>query len=227
VVAGGPGGHDGFGRTLAAGAAALLGVGAAPHLLLPWYVRRAVRGDERDASLPGDDIVADARTGYTLAITIRATPSAVWPWLVQMGQGRGGFYTHEWVERLLRAGIRNVDRIVPALQRLAVGDTIRLTPDPYLGRRGQFMTVAEVRPEHALVLRQTLPNGTTGTWALVLRAEGHRDTRLLSRRRGTRASLFDRAMAPGYVLMDRGVLRGIRARAEASGVGERSPLGGS
>ena len=224
ALAGGP--HH-LRRTLLSGAAALLGVAAAPYLLLPWYVRRGARTSERDAPLPGDDIVAEARTGYTLAITIRATPSAVWPWLVQMGQGRGGFYTHEWVERLLRAGIRNADGIVPALQRLAVGDTIRLTPDPYLGRPGQFMTVAEVRPERALVLRQTLPNGTTATWALVLRPEGHRGTRLLSRRRGTRASRFDRAMAPGYVFMDRGVLRGIRARAEAADADERSPPGGS
>jgi hypothetical protein len=64
-----------------------------------------------------------------------------------MGQGRGGFYTHAWIENLLGADFHNADRTVPGLQRLAVGDTVRLTPDPYLGHPGQFMTVAKIEPQ--------------------------------------------------------------------------------
>jgi hypothetical protein len=183
------------------------------HVILGWYTRWGTQYDERGAPLPGDEIVTDPETGYTLATTIPAAPTAIWPWLVQMGQDRGGFYTHEWIENLLGADIHNADRIVPALQRLAVGDTIRLTPDPYLGRPGQIMTVAGIEPQRALVFRQTLPNGAPATWALVLRPQGEGTTRLLSRRRGGRPSLFDRVMWPGYVFMDRGVLRGIRRRA--------------
>ncbi|HEY9514252.1 MAG TPA: hypothetical protein VIQ74_01130 [Gemmatimonadaceae bacterium] len=195
-------------------AGALLISGAAARLLLPWYCARGTRSDERRASLPGDDIVAEPETGYTLALTIRAAPSEIWPWIVQMGRGRGGFYTHEWVENLLGAGIQNADRIIPDLQHLAVGDRIPLTPDPYLGRPGQWMLVARIQPERSVVFRQTLPNGATATWSMVLRPQGDGTTRLLSRRRGGQPTLFDRVMKPGYMFMDHGVLRGIRGRVE-------------
>ena len=213
--------HDSHGRRRLGllAAAALLPLAILPYLLVRWYLRRGASDEERRAALAGDGVVARPRTGYTLGITIRAAPREVWPWLAQMGQGRGGFYTHEWVENLLGARIHNAGRIVPALQRIGVGDTIRLTPDPYLGRPGQLLTVAEVRPERALVLAQTLPNGEPGSWAFVLRPVrgpgGAEATRLLFRRRGGRPTPFDRVAMPGYVFMDRGMLRGIRERAES------------
>ena len=119
------------------------------------------------------------------------------------------------MENLLGANIRNADSIVPTLQNLASGDTVRLTPDPYHGLPGQFLVVAEIQPRRALVFRQVLPNGSPGTWTFVLNRLNDGNSRLLFRRRGTQPSLFDRIMAPGYVLMDRGMLRGIRSRAEA------------
>jgi hypothetical protein len=137
-----------------------------------------------------------------------------------MGQGRAGFYTHEWVENLLGADIHNADRVVPTLQHLAVGDNIRLTPDPYLGQPGQFMTVADIQPERALVFRQVLPNGSLATWALLLLPQDGASTRLLARRRGGRPTVFDRVMAPGYVFMDKGMLRGLRRHVEASRLGQ-------
>jgi hypothetical protein len=149
-----------------------------------------------------------------MATTIGTGPSEIWPWLVQMGQGRGGFYTHEWIENLLGADIHNADRVVSAWQQVAVGDAVRLTPDPYFGQRGQFMTVAEIQPERALVFRQTLPNGSPASWAFLLLPKADRMTRVVMRRRGGDPTLFDRVMAPGYTLMDRGVLRGLRQRAE-------------
>jgi hypothetical protein len=194
--------------------AAVLAPLAAAHVLLPWYIRIGTTESERGSPLPGDDIVPHPKTGYTVGMTIHAAPSAIWPWLVQMGQGRGGFYTHEWIENLLGADIHNADRVVSAWQRLEVGDKIRLTPDPYLGQPGQLMTVAEIQPERALVLRQTLPNGSPASWAFLLRTEGHGRTRILMRRRGGGPTLFDRVMAPGYALMDRGMLHGLRQRAE-------------
>jgi hypothetical protein len=197
-------------------AGCLLALAAVPYLALPWYARLGTENHERLAALPGDAIVPTARSGYTLATTIRARPSEVWPWLLQMGQGRAGFYTHEWIENLLGADIHNADRIVPSLQHLAVGDTIRLTPDPYLGQPGQFITVTDIQPERALVFTQTLPNGATGTWALALAPGSDHTTRLLLRRRSGQPSFFDRVMKPGYVFMDRGMLQGIRQRVEAA-----------
>jgi len=186
----------------------------ATQVALPWYIRRGVRDEERTARLPGDDIVIRPETGYTMAITIRAGAPAIWPWLVQMGQDRGGFYTYERVENLLGANIHNASRIVPAWQQLEVGNTVRLTPDAYFGQPGQFMRVAEVDPNRALVFRQTLPNGSTATWAFLLLPEQDGTTRVIMRRRGGRPTLFDRIMCAGYAVMDRAVLYGLRQRAE-------------
>src|SRR4029078_12220254 len=105
----------------------------------------------------------------------------------------------ECIENLVGADIHNADRIVPALQRLTVGDTIRLTPDPYLGRPGEVMTVAEIEIQRALVFRQTRPNDAPATGARVLRPQGKSTTGLLSRRLGGRPSRFGRVMWPGYV----------------------------
>jgi hypothetical protein len=195
-----------------AGASAVLLIGL-PQLFLPWYVHLGATADERHMALPGDSIVAHPTTGYTLAITIETPAESVWPWIAQMGQGRGGFYTHTWIENLLGADIQNADSVNSSLQNLAAGDTVRLTPNPYLGRPGQFMLVAEFKRPHALVFEQRLPSGGTASWALILLEDDDGTTRLITRRRGSRPSLFDRVMEPGYVLMDRGVLRGIRERA--------------
>lgn len=186
----------------------------AAYSVYPWLCRRNVDESEASAPLPGDDIVQDSVSGYTLAVNISAPPSRVWSWLVQMGQGRAGFYTHEWLENLIGADIHNADRIVSHLQQLVIGEQIRLTPDPYKGQPGQFITVASIDPPRALVLRQQLPSGGTGSWAYVLRPAGNESTRLLFRRRGSRPSLFDRIMAPGYCYMDMGMLAGIKERAE-------------
>jgi hypothetical protein len=202
-------------RELAKASGAALLVLAGIYFIVPWYLCQDTMVEERSASLPGDQIVSTPKTTYTLATTIDATPSEIWPWLVQVGQGRAGFYTHEWIENLLGADIHNANRIVPALQDVSAGDRIRLTPDPYFGQPGQFMTVAAIEPQHTLVFEQTLPNGSKASWAFVLRAQDDGTTRLLSRRRGGAPTLFDRVMRPGYVYMDRGMLRGIRKRAEA------------
>jgi hypothetical protein len=97
-----------------------------------------------------------------------------------------------------------------------VGDRVRLTPDPYFGQPGQFMTVAEIHVERALVFRQTLPNGSPASWAFLLQPEDHGRTRVVMRRRGGDPTLFDRVMAPGYAFMDRGMLHGLRQRAEGT-----------
>ncbi|HEU0030740.1 MAG TPA: hypothetical protein VFQ53_08905 [Kofleriaceae bacterium] len=192
----------------------LLAAGVLAYVGYPWWCRRVVTRAEAGAVLPGDELVPDPTTGYTLATTIAAPPSAIWPWLVQIGQGRGGFYTHEWVERALEADIHNVDYLVSELQHLEVGDRIRLTPDPYLGRPGQSLVVARADRNRALVLAQQLPSGGTGTWAFVLEPIANNATRLVFRRRGTQPSRFDRIALPGYYYMDRGMLAGLRKRAE-------------
>jgi len=185
------------------------------YFVYPLHCRSSATDTETSGQLPGDLIVVSPRAGYTLAITINAAPQEIWPWLKQMGQGRGGFYTHEWVENLIGADIQNADSILPALQDLSLGDSIRLTPDPYLGNEpGQYITVAEIDSPRVLVFRQKLPNGGSGSWTYVLNGLSDGTTRLAFRRRSSQPSLFDRLALPGYYFMDMGMLAGIRERAE-------------
>ena len=166
--------------------------------------------EEVARTLPGDELLPDAAVLSTRAVTIDAPPSAVWPWLVQMGSGRGGAYTYDWIENLFGLGIHSADTIHPEWQDLAVGDVIP-------GRRSlSDMRVEVLEPERALVLRS---EDGTWVWAFVLdELEG--TTRLISRNRVAMVepSLGDRigmaVMEPGSLVMERKMLHGIRERAE-------------
>jgi hypothetical protein len=133
-----------------------------------WITRWGTTETELQQRLPGDDLVPDVREQLTYAITINAKASAIWPWLVQIGQGRGGWYSYEWLENVLGADIHNVDRIYPEWQNLKVGDRVRMYregsgPPPY--------EVAALEPERALVLGHRLGDQPTlwgESWAFVL-----------------------------------------------------------
>jgi hypothetical protein len=175
---------------------------------------------ERVAELPGDELLPEGRI-TTYAITIAAPPHQVWPWLVQIGRGRGGFYTYTAIERLLGADIVNLDRIDLSLQTLKPGDRIWMTPERYLGRlAGQFWSVREVLPGRAVVLERKPPESPQrAIWSFVLEPSASGMTRLLDRhrsepRRRLAGSLSDRFWLVGTFLMERGMLRGIKVRAE-------------
>jgi hypothetical protein len=194
----------------------------------PWIGRWGSTDTERSRPLPGDELVADADE-QTHAVSIDAPAASVWPWLVQMGQGRGGFYSHDRLERLVGAGIRNADRIHPEWQQLAVGDLVRTyRPVPRFEPLGWLVGVVD--RGRALVLHEPKRDGViNSSWALVLDDVGER-TRLLSRwrfrRRGPGDVLFKRLVFdPVHFVMETGALRGLKARAEGAraGVGcERS-----
>jgi hypothetical protein len=111
-----------------------LGLGYAALSLLArrWHRTWGATAEEAKRTLPGDELISAGDAQTTRAVDVDAAPGAVWPWLVQMGQGRGGLYTYEWIENLLGARIHNLDHIDPELQQLAVGDHVRLTPEVYL-----------------------------------------------------------------------------------------------
>lgn len=165
---------------------------------------------ERSASLPGDEIVADAAIQTTRAITIVAPPAAIWPWLVQMGPSpRAGVYTYDWIERRLGIDIANSDCILPEFQHLDAGEFFALNKD---GTNG--LTVRRVDPEQALVLEWTAGS----SWAFVLLPE-EGSTRLISRNRipggGWKFWLGMVAfMEPGSLVMEWKMLRGIKERVE-------------
>jgi hypothetical protein len=117
--------------------------------------------------LEGPDIVA------TRAISIDAPPSAVWPWLVQMGPGRAGAYTYDWIENLFGLNMHSADRIVAGWQRLEVGEVLR----SHEGRPGMRVEILE--PERILSNRSEAGDWV---WTFVLVPENG-STRLISRNR--------------------------------------------
>jgi hypothetical protein len=176
--------------------------------LLHWGATRA----EVERSLPGDDLLSEATAESTMAITIGAPPDAIWPWLRQLGQGRGGFYSYEWAENLVGLDIHNADEIRPEYQSLSVGDRIRLA------RADRFpeatLEVAALDPERSLVLAHTA-EPTGWVWSFVLDPVDEATTRLLVR---SRVRLPDNPLArvaaqsvldPVTFVMTRGMLRGI------------------
>ena len=182
---------------------------------------------ERLRALPGDKWVEDAQVVADHAITLAAPPAVVWPWLVQVGWHRAGWYTARWVDQLFfPSNLPSADRIVPELQHLEVGDFV---PDGAFDTLCGFVVVEE-EPERHLVLRSTshLPlswrrrgiAGVDWTWAFVL-VPTSGGTRLLFRWRahtrpwwltlGAHAFLL-----PADYVMSRSMLRGIARRVAAA-----------
>ena len=182
----------------------------------PWMDRWGSTPQERRLPLAGDELVPDAEQ-QTHAIAIDAPPEAVWPWLVQIGQGRAGFYSHDRLERLVGADIRNADEVHPEWQ-LAVGDLVRTyRPIPRFEPLGWI--VATVEAARLLVVREPERAGIiNSSWAFVLEPDGER-TRLLSRWRFRRRGVAHRAFKwfvfdPAHFIMETGVLHGLKARVE-------------
>lgn len=94
----------------------------------PWMRHWGTSPAERRRSLPGDELVPDPEIVIDHGVTIEAPPESVWPWLAQIGQDRGGFYSYEWLENLAGCKMRNAERIHPEWQRRAVGDPVVLHP---------------------------------------------------------------------------------------------------
>ncbi len=211
-----------------------LGLGAAGYLGLQrlgrgWGATRA----ERRGPLAGDSLVPDPHGQTTHAVTIAAPPAEVWPWLVQIGYHRGGWYTYPWVDHyLFHMSNPSADEIVPELQELAVGDRI---PDGEPDTA--WYDVVELEPDRHLVLHSTthLPvqwrqNPELGawvdwSWVFALRPVGADGTRLILRARGSCGPWWIRAVWVGVIIpadfvMARSMLRGIRERAERAHAAE-------
>jgi hypothetical protein len=184
----------------------------------PWFLKWGATPAELVKALPGDDLVPDARASATRAITIKAPPERVWPWIAQIGQGRGGFYSYEWLENLFGCRITNADRIHPEWQDVKAGDGVRLHPSM------APIPVAAVENERALVLggpHSPDPRIPPVTWAFILEPAPGNATRLLIRWRARPAeSVADTIMnkyliEPIHFIMERRMMLGIRERAEA------------
>jgi hypothetical protein len=209
----------------------------------PWRHQWDATADEAARPLPGDDLVAEPEFDQTMAVTVDAPVSAIWPWLLQMGYGRGGWYSYDAIDML-----GNSSRVIrPELQDLRVGDIVPFAP-------GIGFRVDVIERERALVLygddelvaqqEQAARESGEGeqatnpgmklagalseanmrefrvSWAFVLEPLGDGRTRLLERFRARStpgpATAFVRPLVDqGHFLMTRKQLLGIRDRAEA------------
>jgi len=187
-------------------------------IIRPWMLAWGATQAERNAQLPGDDLEPNASYATTRATTIDAPPDSIWRWLVQMGQDRAGFYTHNWVERLLRSGIPDVQAVHPEWQNLAVGDLIRTNHD--IGDKPMGWPVVIVDPPRALVVRsKSMP---AGTYAFVLQPIDMDHTRLIVRDRAAwrirewpfAALIYE----PLHAYMETGLMRGLKQRVERTNI---------
>ena len=202
----------------ASGLALAAGLEAATYpLWRDWCLTWGAAGGEVTRPLAGDDLIPDAPLVSTRAIGIAATPDAIWPWLVQMGPGRGGAYTYDWAENIFGLNMHSADTIIPEFRDLAVGDGFGL------GRHGPVLRVAMLDPRRSMVLRS---DDGAWTWSFTLTAAdspGPPATRLISRNRFRQPpSPLSRAvtrylMEPGSLVMERKMLLGIKERAERRG----------
>jgi hypothetical protein len=201
----------------------VLAVGAGALGVQALHARRnwGATADEAATTLPGDEFVADPAEQTTLAVPVDAPADEVWAWLVQIGQGRGGMYSYDWLENLIGLDIHSTDEIREEWQRLVAGDRVVVVPEGYGPMpAGYSFSVARVDPGRALVLRQAPPEHPwNGVWSFHVVPTGDRGCRLLSRARTERQAQLGLRVAtrlgePVTLVMTRRMLRGIKQRAE-------------
>lgn len=183
--------------------------------LRPWQRTWGASRAEARRPLPGDAITPRADYETTRAITIDAPADMVWPWLVQLGQGRGGFYSHDWLENFFGLDIHSSDRIVPEWQDVELGDPVRMAPPDRFDGAAR-MEIALIEPGRALVLRspEEAPDNQAASWAFVLDPVDDSTTRLIVRTRMMTTPAMRVLLDPAHFLMERKMLHGIKQRAE-------------
>ena len=210
--------RDKFGMALVAAGTASLSLYAL--VVRPWHLRWGATDEELTERLPGDKVKPDAGLQVTHAITVNAPASEIWRWLVQIGQGRGGFFSYDGLENAFGLDIHNVDEIRPELQELRIGEFIRSAHEGWLGGRFDDKAgwyVVELQPNHALVLRDEIERGS---WSFILKRIDANTTRLIARVRGSKPSgvawkLFHYTFfEPAHFIMERKMLLTLKEKAE-------------
>ncbi len=203
----------GASKRIIGGVALATGIWAAsyPGLFRQRCLTWGATPDEVARVLPGDELLDTADIVSTRAVTIDAPPNAIWPWLVQMGSGRGGAYTYDWIENLFGLGMHSAHEILPQFQDVNVGDEMQLGPNR-----------PKMRVEVLDVERVFTVRFEDGTWVWTFALfPNHEATRLVSRNRiatpnaSLRTRLFNLLFVePGSLVMERKMLLEIKKRAE-------------
>ncbi len=191
----------------------------------PWHLKWGATSEEADRLLPGDDLIPNAKINATHAITINAPIERVWPWIAQIGQGRGGFYSYEAIENAMGLDIHNADRILPEFQSPQVGEKLPLA-------EGFGVPYVIVDAPRTLVIHGDTRTGTVEVpglrpgdylavqWGWYLEQLDDHTTRFIERWRADYGSgqmntlIYRLFMEPGAFIMERKMLLTIKARAE-------------
>lgn len=178
-----------------------------------WFARWGTTPTDRDRVMPGDPVIPEPTYWTTLAVTVNAPPTDIWPWLVQMGYQRGGLYSYDWLDQLFGYLDRpSATRILPEFQHLAVGDEIPMG-------HGAGFPVTAIEPGRSLVLSGA-GDDFQWVWQFGLYPLDAGRTQLVSRN-SVRAPktvgswVFLRVIEPAAFLMTRRMLLGLKSRAEA------------
>ncbi len=183
-------------------------------LLTPWMDRWGATDEEINAAFPGDELLSEPASFVNRAITIDAPPEAIYPWIVQLDAKKGGWYSYDWLEtHLLRCPMTNADRIHPEWQNLQIGDEVYMCP----GESGPPpYRVAQIHPNQAIVLGHQENGEWVDLYQFVILPQADGSSRLILRTRTMMTGGLWSVIHPGVFVMERGMLRGIRDRAEAT-----------
>jgi hypothetical protein len=180
----------------------------------PWALTWGSTDEEVSRPMPGDEVLERATFNATRAVTIEATPEEIWPWIVQIGYRRAGFYSYDILDN---DGIPSAERILPEYQDLQVGDLIPLS-------KTANVRVTGLEPPNSMVLVFEVEgtwSSATWVWGLYPASESH--TRLVTRLRANATKIRSRLFLDlGEIVMMRKCMLGIKRRAEERGEG-RAP----
>lgn len=180
-------------------------------LLTPWMDRWGATDEEIALTLPGDELVPEPASFVNRAITIQASPEQIYPWLVQIGAEKGGWYSYSWLEGAIQCPITNADRIHPEWQDLKVGDPVEMCPN---GMPPAY-EVAQIHPNQAIVMGHRENGEWVDLWQFVILPQADGSSRLILRTRTMMVGGIWTVIHPGVFVMEYGLLHGIQARAEA------------
>jgi hypothetical protein len=181
--------------------------------LTPWMDRWGATDSELTRAFPGDELLPQPASFVNRAVTINAAPDKIYPWLVQLGAEKGGYYSYTALETyMLFCPLENADRIHAEWQNLKVGDTVKMCPStsgppPY--------EVAQLHPNQAMILGHKENGEWVDLWIFNIVPQNDGSSRLILRTRTNAVGGFWDVIHPGVFIMETGMLGGIKERAEA------------